>query len=380
MKLKDAAALAASGLRGSPVRTLLTILGLGVGIGAVLTVLTLGSAGEARVEDEIARLGVDKIWITAADEVHQLTSDCAICITRESGVPACAGAYTAGFVALDGESAAAQIAGYDMSMEAVHKPSAKEGRLFTSQDHAQRRAVCIVDEALAQSLGGSVLHRRISIGGRRLLVVGVVEGMPMQAMAVGSGLAVLPLPVYEDTFGPAVRELTITVPRGMNAGELAEAALMALDDGAEGYRADTLENEIDAARQVVHIFVTVLACVAAVCMLTGAIGVMNVLLVSVRERRHEIGLIKAVGGASGQVALLFLMEAVVYAVLGGVLGLLLGAVMIRMFGGLIGVEAGLSLALAAPVLLAASLLGVGFGVAPALSAAAMEPVDALRCE
>ncbi len=379
MTLRDAAAMALSGLRGSPVRTLLTILGLGVGVGAVLTVLTLGSAGEVRVEEEIARLGVDKVWITAADEEHLLTADSARCVTEATGVTACAGAYTAGFVMLDGQSAAAQIAGYDAGMQTVHGPSAMAGRLFNREDHIQARAVCLIDEALEESLGGEALHRRVNVGGRRFLVVGIIEGMPMQAMAVGSGLIVLPLSAYQDTFSGVVRELTLSVPIGSNTGEMADAALLALR-GDGGYRADTLENEIDAARQVVRIFVMVLACVAAVCMLTGAIGVMNVLLVSVRERRREIGLIKAVGGTGRQVGLVFLLEAAAYALLGGLLGLVLGMGMIALFGAWIGLDAHLKAASAAPVLLAAAMLGAGFGVAPAMRAAAMEPAEALRCE
>lgn len=377
MTLRDAVLLAVSGLRGSIARTFLTILGLGVGVGAVLTVLTLGTAGESRVETEIARLGVNKVWITAADEGHALTADGALCILEATGVPACAGAYTAGFVTLDGQSAAAQIAGYDAGMAAVHGPEAVQGRLFNEADHVLRRAVCIVDEALAQSLGGEVLGRRITAGGRRFLVVGVVEGMPMQAMAVGSGLMALPLGAYGDTYGQSVRELTLSVPAGMDASLLADAALAALSaDG--GYRADTLENEIDAARQVVRIFVMVLACVAAVCMLTGAIGVMNVLLVSVRERRQEIGLIKAVGGTSAQVGLIFLLEAAAYAVLGGLLGLALGAVMIGLFGGWIGLQARLDAGTSLLVTGAAALLGAAFGVIPALRAAGLEPVESLR--
>lgn len=379
MTLRDAGMLAFSGLRGSPLRTLLTILGLGVGVGAVLTVMTLGTAGEARVEDEIARLGVDKVWITAADEAHVLTEAHAAQVAEASGAQVCAGAYTAGFVTLDGHSAAAQIAGYDAGMNVVHTAQATQGRLFNKADHAQHRAVCIVDEALAESLGGDVLGRRVNTGGRRFLVVGVVTGMPMQAVAVGSGLLLLPLGAYGDTYGDEVRELTLSVPRGENAGEISQRALEALED-ADGYRADTLESEIDAARQVVRIFVTVLACVAAVCMLTGAIGVMNVLLVSVRERRREIGLLKAVGGTGGQVGMIFLLEAAAYAALGGLLGLALGAGMIRLCGAWIGLDARLTLGAALPVLLAAALLGAAFGVAPALRAARMQPVDALRCE
>lgn len=379
MKLRDAAWLAASGLRGTPVRTLLTILGLAVGVGAVLAVMTLGAAGEVRVEAEIARLGVDKVWIRSGDRLHMLTDGDAARIAAAAGVPACAGMYCADVIALNGEAAAAQIAGYDQALQAVFTGvRALEGRLFCSGDHAAGRAVCLVDEALAESLGGDIVGKRVHIAGRSMRVIGVAAGMPMQGMMAGSGLLLLPLETYRDTFGGAIAEITLTVPPGISAAVIADAALAALSD--DSFRADTLEEEIEAAREVVRIFVMVLACVAAICMLTGAIGVMNVLLVSVRERRREIGLIKAVGGTSEQVALLFLAEAAAYALLGGLLGAGLGVVMIRVCGSWIGLDAVMSLGTALPVIGAAGLLGIGFGVAPALGAAMMEPVDALRSE
>ena len=167
------------------------------------------------------------------------------------------------------------------------------------------------------------------------------------------------------------------MPLGRRAADVSRLALAAL---GEGFSAETLENEIDAARQIVRIFVMVLACVAAVCVLTGGIGVMNVLLVSVRERRREIGLLKALGATSAQVGLIFLLEAAAYALLGGLLGTLLGAGMIRLFGGWVGLTAQLTPAETLLTLLAAALLGMGFGVTPAIRAAGLEVVDALRSE
>lgn len=378
MKLRDAMRLAASGLRGSPIRTLLTILGLAVGVGAVLTVMTLGTAGEIRVEAEIARLGVDKVWIRAGDQEHILTAEDAALIADATGVPACAGMYCADAVMLGDILAAAQIAGYDPGMLTVYGSiKTEEGRLFCSLDY-EGGAVCLTDEALAESLGGDVLGRYVSVAGRHLRVVGVISGMPMQGMMAGSGLLVLPLATYQDTFGDPIGEITLAVPAGQSAEKIADAALAAL--AQESFRADTLEEEIDAAREVVRIFVMVLACVAVVCMLTGAIGVMNVLLVSVRERRREIGLIKALGGTSGQVALLFLLEAAAYALLGGVLGTGVGAAMIRLCGAWIGLAAALKLRTAVPVIAAAGILGVCFGVVPAIRAASLEPVESLRSE
>ena len=107
---------------------------------------------------------------------------------------------------------------------------------------------------------------------------------------------------------------------------------------------------------------------------------MNILLVSVRERRREIGLMKAIGGTARQVGTMFLMEAVCYALLGGLLGILLGMGMIRVFGAWIGLNAFLRADTAVPAVLAAGALGIVFGVAPALRAAGMQPVEALREE
>lgn len=142
----------------------------------------------------------------------------------------------------------------------------------------------------------------------------------------------------------------------------------------------TLENEVDAAKSVVRIFVMVLACVAFVCVATGAIGVMNVLLISVRERRREIGLLKAIGATSRQVALLFLLEAAAYASLGGLLGILLGLGMTALFGALIGLMPQVKLLHMGLLLAGAAALGLSFGVIPAAKAAGLPPAQALRAE
>lgn len=376
MRLRDAAALSAMNLKKNPVRTLLTVLGLSVGIGAVLTVLTLGSAGEEQVEFQITRLGVDKVWITALEE-NTLKAEDGTVVAAATGTQACAGAYTMTAVRLGEKTVLAQVSGYDQAMEAVHGTQAARGRLFSAREY-DGAAVALVDEALAENLGGDVVGRRMDVGARKVRIVGVVSGMKAQAAAAANGMVILPLRTFMDTYGTGnVSEVTMSVPPGRRADEMGDMAVAALGDG---YQAASLQEEIDAARSVVRIFVMVLACVAAVCMLTGGIGVMNILLVSVRERRREIGLIKAIGGTSRQVGILFLMEAVCYTLLGGLLGVAMSLVMVFFFGRLIGLEAAVSIASAVPAVAIAGTLGLIFGVIPALRAAAMLPVDALRSD
>lgn len=380
MRLRDAICLAGSNLRRNPVRTLLTILGLAVGIGAILTVITLGLAGEEQVETEIARLGVDKVWITPSEEGTPIPADAGRTVAVAVTGCACAEAATVAPIQAGDELLLCSVCGYDSGFEDVYSPQLLYGRSFKPAEYAAGDAVALIDEALASHFEGEAIGQRIGVGNRRLRIIGVCAPVTSQLMGRTKGTVIMPLLTFADTVGlPDPSEVTISIPDGMTAEETGRLALEALAEQGT-YEATSLTEEIEAVEQVVRIFVMVLACVAAVCMLTGSIGVMNILLVSVRERRHEIGLIKAIGGTSGQVGLLFLLESITYALLGSLLGLVAGMAMIRLFGAWIGLEAVLSWQTALPTIGAAGFLGVLFGVVPALRAAGMLPVDALRQE
>jgi len=122
----------------------------------------------------------------------------------------------------------------------------------------------------------------------------------------------------------------------------------------------------------------VMACVAVICMAVGGIGVMNILLVSVRERRREIGVLKALGASRGTICLQFLFEAVIYALMGGVLGMLSGGALTLGAQRLIGILIPITPHMRLTALAFACVIGLFFGVYPALRAARMEPVEALR--
>lgn len=377
MTLKDAAALAFSSIQGAKLRAFLTILGLAVGIGSVLTVIALGEAGEYRVEAEISKLGLDKVWIRSGSGRAVLTTEHAEAIRTITGTPVCASGSIVSKVRVGNKMTDAIAIGFDQGFEMVHQPKLIEGRNLLHAEFENGKAVCLIDEALAEALGDDLLGRWLMTGNRLLRIVGVIERMAVHTPGMNGGMVILPLDTFMVTYAGHIHEIAITVQQGQMTRHISNQALAALPADAD-CRADTLEKEIGAAREIVRIFVMVLACVAVVCMITGGIGVMNVLLISVRERRHEIGVMKAIGGTGLQLGSIFLIEAMIYGLIGMVLGTAMGVIMINLFSKWIGLTTALNVRQLMNVLLASIGVSLGAGVLPAYRAAGMLPVDALK--
>lgn len=379
MKWQDSVRFALSSMRNRFLRTMLTVLGFAVGVGAVYTVLVLGNAGENRVEQEIAKLGVNKVWITPAEEREAFHNNDARAVFEATGAPACAAGYSFDTIMLKDQTILIQVAGYDGNMQRVHQLKLLEGRAFTEREHQNGSLVCIVDEVLAEQFGDTVIGNHLALGHRLYSIIGVIKGLPAQYPTAGNGIAIIPLTSYLSTFAGAASEITLSVQSQQNAEQVAEQAKQILvPSGAVRIR--TLAEEINAAREIVRIFVMVLMAVAAVCVLSGGIGVMNVLLLSVRERKGEIGMLKAVGGSSQQICILFLLEAMGFSLFGGGAGIILGILMAYGFGLWIGVTGHMNIVYVFWLMASVTLVGLISGVGPAVMAAKLHPVDALRTE
>lgn len=382
MKLRDAAHLAWINIFQTPMRSVLTVLGLAIGIGAILTVMTLGNAGQSQVEVEIARLGVDKVWITAKHQSNlPLTRAYGETAAQAANTIGSAKSYTMSLAVLNGQSAYVQVTGCDDQMPKVQQLNQLSGRFFSKRDDAAAASVAVLDESLCRSLwsngAADVVGKRIALGGQLYQVIGVVGDLSVETFGQSEGNVFLPLSTYQDRFGATVSEVTLSVPANANAQEVAQLALDSLPKEGS-FEAITLQEEIEAARSVVRIFMMVLVCVAIVCMLVGGIGVMNILLVSVRERRREIGVMKALGSTGSQICIMFLLESGAYALLGGAFGILVGGILVRVCAGWIGLNASLQWDLIPAAVGIATAAGLFFGVAPASRAARLAPVEALR--
>ncbi|MDD3411098.1 MAG: FtsX-like permease family protein, partial [Eubacteriales bacterium] len=208
---------------------------------------------------------------------------------------------------------------------------------------------------------------------------GVISLQNQLSQIDGDSALFLPISVFCELMGGTVQELTLSVRRGDTPRQTADEAIRALETRAgRTAQAMTMQVQIEAANSVIVLFVDVLKWVAFICILVGGIGVMNILLVSVRERRREIGVMKSLGASEAQICALFLLEAFQYAAVGGVLGVLTGFGLIRLAAGAIGLSPVVKPGDVLTVAAAATAIGLLFGVAPASSAARMAPVDALR--
>lgn len=379
MKRFDFWRLSLRNIFASPTRSFLTVLGIAIGIGAILAVLTLGDAGKDQVQSEMARLGIDKVWLTAG-EGGALRHGDAQMLSEMLGTTATEQVYapiTARFE--EREHISVLVGCTPAYMTMMDSRIVKGNDLYPLDWQAGSRGV-LLGESTAEKLvarSGGI----ISLNGIPFYIRGVVHQQNELSQVDAKNAVFMPIAVFCELLGQNIHEITLSVPTNTKPQSIATMAQdLMLSRRSLNVQAVTMQVQIEAANSVMTIFVDVLKWVAAICILVGGIGVMNILLVSVRERRREIGIMKSLGTTQGQICLLFLLEALIYALVGGGTGVLIGVALIEMAGRSIGLQPIILLSDCITVFLSALAVGLFFGVLPASRAAQLKPVDALRDE
>lgn len=379
MKRYDFWKLSLLNIFAAPARSVLTVLGMAIGIGAILAVITLGDAGRAQVKSEMTRLGIDRVWLTAAEgetlrhgDAQLLASALDATATEQVYAPATARAGR--------REESCVLVGCSREYMDLMGTGVLEGRDLYAAEWQPGARSALLGAALAEKLEVEP-GELISVSGVPLWVRGIIAQGNELSQVDASGAVFLPIAVFCEWMGQSVHEIILSVPEGVTPQAVAAMAQDVMRVKRDmSVEAVTMQVQIEAANSVMSIFVDVLKWVAAICILVGGIGVMNILLVSVRERRREIGIMKSLGTTEGQICLLFLLEALVYALVGGCMGLVIGIGLIETAGRSIGLTPVIRLGDCAAVFLAALAVGLVFGVSPASRASRMKPVDALRDE
>ncbi len=394
MKAGEAFRVALGALLANRLRSALTMLGVVIGVAAVVVLVALGSGAKQEVEQQVEGLGSNiiivvpgKFELGSAPSISRLTLEDVELLGRVTGdVRRVAVSVASGEnVGVGRRQTFVTVNGVNENVPNVFDRPLARGEYITASDVDTRRRVAVLGSTVVRRVFGDVdpLGRQVSIAGVRFRVIGVFE-------KVGSTFGVdrdtevhIPVTAAQRLFGvDRIDALAVKAPRADDVEPLQRRLVAALQDKYDGeeFSAVTQTQILGTIGRILGLLTLVLAAIAAISLLVGGVGVSNIMLVSVRERTREIGLRKALGARQRDILLQFLIEAVLLCVVGGLIGIGLGvgsSLLVAAVSPLPAVIAWWSPVLAFGV---SAAVGIFFGVAPARRAGRLDPVEALRTE
>ncbi len=396
--------LALRSVRRNLLRSFLTILGIVIGVSAVITMVTLGNGATQAIETQITSLGTNLLMVSPGQRigggggggVPQFTeADAEAVAAQIGGVAAVAPQGRAGVTLVaNGRNWASGVVGSTNAWFETGNWTLASGRFFADDEQAAGAAVCIVGETVRRELfGGTVgetgLGEQLRMRQFSCEVVGVLAAKGQGGMGDQDDTVVLPLHTLQRrvTGSRKVNALMVSMQDGADSTPLKVALRQLLRERrklAEGdddnFNIFDTQQLADTLSSTMGVLTSLLGAVAAVSLLVGGIGIMNIMLVSVTERTREIGLRLAVGALESEVLLQFLIEAVVLSALGGLVGVAIATVASYVLSGVMNVPYAFDPAINGLSLVFSAAIGVLFGYFPARRAARMDPIEALRHE
>ena len=394
MRSGEAFRVALDALRANRLRSALTMLGVVIGVAAVVVLVALGSGAKQEVETQVEGLGSNIIIVVpgrfefgSAPSVSRLTLDDVELLGRVIGdrdrvAVSVASGET---VNVGRREAFVTVNGVNENVPNVFDRPLARGEYITGSDVDTRRRVAVLGSTLVRRVFGDIdpLGRQLSIAGVRFRVIGVFAPIG-QTFGVDRDAEVhIPVTAAQRLFGvQRIDALAVKAPTSDTVETLRVRLVAALQDRYDGeeFSAVTPTQILGTIGRILSLLTLVLAAIAAISLVVGGVGVSNIMLVSVRERTREIGLRKALGARQRDILLQFLIEAVLLCVVGGLLGIGLGVGTSYLVAALSPIPA--VIAWWSPVLAFAvsAAVGIFFGVAPARRTGRLDPVVALRTE
>lgn len=386
-------------LRTNKLRTGLTMLGIIIGIAAVIAVVTIGLGGKAAIMQEMEKSGVN-LFVLYTKSVGQTGQAVGDRLTIQDGeslrralpqvktlLPASI-EYTS--LEVNQKRSSAMIVGTTPDFADLRHREIAKGRFFSDEEFSADRRVVVIDQTLTDSLfgAGNPLGQQVIIQNVPCRVIGVLakDTSAFAQFDVGpkNAYAYVPWGTWSDIFQSArVDQLEGATYQETDLESTISSAKRILNvrhRTTDQYDAYNVQQLVQSANKITRILTSIIGLVAGISLLVGGIGIMNIMLVSVTERTREIGLRKAVGAKERDILTQFLLEAIVLSLIGGIMGIALGVGSALMVAYLLHWPPLLS---GWAILFAVSFsIGVGlfFGFYPALKAAKLEPMTALRYE
>ena len=394
MSILESFSLAVKNILSSKTRTLLTMLGIIIGVAAVIVIVGLGNGLEKYMTDSFSGLGTNTLTVSVSSRgsTRSLSVDEMYGIVDENSqyLDQCSPTVSMnGYVKIGSDTVSStSVQGVSEDYVDISGASVSSGRNLQYSDMKLRAKVCVIGAYLDQAyFGGSAVGQTLRVGGQSLTVVGVLAQQE-DTLEEGSGDDCLYLPyTTASRISGEVSSYVVTVKDENQLDQSVAALESALYDifaSDDYYTVTSMAEMVETMTSMINILVGVLAGIAAISLVVGGIGIMNIMLVSVTERTREIGIRKALGAKERYIMQQFVIEAACTSALGGIFGILFGYLLSAAASQVVTRLMEETLAVA-PTLAAVALafgisvgIGILFGYLPAKKAAVLNPIDALH--
>ncbi len=395
--------LALREIRRNLLRSFLTILGIVIGVAAVITMVTVGNGATQAVKDQISSLGSNLLMVrpgqrlgagmgvAGAPSFRQADADAIQ--AQIGGIRAVAPEQRSGVTVIaNGKNWQTSVTGTTNSYFDTNNWTLAAGRKFEAEEEQAGAAVCIIGDTVRRELFGKtdVLGEKVRVKQFSCDVVGVLQSKGRAAMGNDQDdIVILPLRTMQRRVTGSLRvgTLLVSMEEGSDSarvqasiGELLRERRKLANEEPDNFNVLDTKQIAEAVSGTTRVMTTLLGAVAAVSLLVGGIGIMNIMLVSVTERTREIGLRLAIGALEREVLLQFLVEAVALSMLGGLMGIALATLASVAIAQVMNVPYLFDPGINALSFAVSALIGVVFGYFPARRAARLDPIEALRHE
>ena len=394
--VKQSVQLSLENIRSNKMRTLLTTLGIIIGVTAVISLITIVNGAISTVMSEFSSLGAGTLTvsITGTPLKSGLTETDLESLDELDNV-----AGVSPTVSATGMAARNQILLDNVSIQGksevyyAHNDLVTVGRPINRLDVEDEAYVCVIDQDIAESLfpGENPVGKTLTLNSMVYTVIGL-EGDNSDLMASMStfgsssdGTVTIPYTTARKVTGQnTISSLEIYIENADYTDQLSDEVegvlYQAFNQNEDSYFVFAMDSLLDTMNEMMSMLTYMLAGIASIALLVGGIGIMNMMLVSVSERKQEIGLRKAMGATPGRIQLQFLLESVVLSLMGGIIGVILGLLISAAASSLMDTDFVFSLSAVALGVGFSTAVGIIFGWAPARKASRLSPIDALRSE
>ncbi|MBD8547544.1 ABC transporter permease [Sphingomonas sp. CFBP 8760] len=394
--------LALRSIRRHLLRSFLTILGIVIGVGAVVTMVTLGKATTAAVQQQISSLGTNVLQVRPGQGFGRggggprppdfKPEDVTAIAHQVAGVTAVAPQASSTATAIyEGANWSTTINGTTSGFLTVQPWPLTGGRYWTPAEEEAGKAVCLIGNTVRQNLyrGGEAVGTRMRLGNISCDVIGTLNTRGQGGFGDQDDVVVMPIKAVQRRFTGSrdIRLMLVGVDQAYSTQTVQAGITDLLRErrNIAGGKEDDFnifdtKQISDTLTGTTTLLTRIVAAVAGISLVVGGIGIMNIMLVSVTERTREIGIRLAIGAVAREVLMQFLVEAVALSCLGGLIGLALAQLVILLLAPLMQVPWTFDPQINFIAFAISAVIGVVFGYFPARRAAALNPIDALRHE